>query len=128
MLESEQVTASTRVPEKEDLGMSIDDAAIALEWIEEAVEAFHTALDAHTDTSPDTEILHNRADHWINDNVYAIVSALLAAGWTPPPDRGIEGWTTLIPAFSTLRSTAAIRCTSSTSSTGPGSIARRSRS
>jgi hypothetical protein len=64
--------------------MSTDDVAIAREWLDGAVEAFHTALDAHTGT--DAEIAHGRVGHWVHDDVYAIVEALLAAGWTPPPD------------------------------------------
>ncbi|MDT7666984.1 MAG: hypothetical protein QOD04_6540, partial [Pseudonocardiales bacterium] len=52
------------------------DEGLAQQWLDEAVEAFHTALDAHTDT--DAEIAHGRAGHWVNDNVYAIVRALLA--------------------------------------------------
>jgi hypothetical protein len=66
-----------------------DDAAIMREWLDEAVEAFHAALDAHLHT--DAEIAHGRAGHWVNDDVYAIVRALIAAGWKPPPGRDVEG-------------------------------------
>jgi hypothetical protein len=65
------------------------DKGVAQQWLDEAVEAFHTALDAHTDT--DAEIAHGRAGHWVNDNVYAIVRALLATGWKPPPGQDTEG-------------------------------------
>jgi hypothetical protein len=69
-------------------GMSTDDG-VAQQWLDEAVEAFHTALDVHRGT--DAEIAHGRAGHWVNDNVYAIVRALLATGWKPPPGRDTEG-------------------------------------
>jgi hypothetical protein len=67
--------------------MRTDDTGVAQEWLDEAVEAFHAALDADTEH----KIAHDRTGQWVNDNVYAIVEALTAAGWKPPPGRDMEG-------------------------------------
>jgi hypothetical protein len=67
--------------------MSSDDAGIAREWLDEAVEAFHVALDADTER----KIAHGRTGQWVNDNAYAIVGALLAGGWEPPLGQDVEG-------------------------------------
>jgi hypothetical protein len=51
--------------------------------LEEALDAFHSALDAY----PDHRIAHGREPGWVDDHDEAIVEALLNAGWTLPATR-----------------------------------------
>lgn len=47
--------------------------------LEAATVALHAALDAHP-----VRLGHNYDGEWVDDNSYAVVEALLAAGWTHP--------------------------------------------
>lgn len=49
--------------------------------LERAERLFQEALDAHTERTIDY------GGGWIDDDIQAIVQALLDAGWTPPVER-----------------------------------------
>lgn len=52
---------------------------ISEDVIDQAIEAFHVALDRHVD-----DFIHGRDGDWVDGSVEAVVEALLLDGWQPP--------------------------------------------
>jgi hypothetical protein len=52
--------------------------------LEAATVAFHAALDAHLGVG--IQYGHSYEGEFVDANSYAVVEALLAAGWKPPTD------------------------------------------